>query len=159
MARTFARVVGLAFVIIGVLGFLGPLKSVPPGEAPALTVPSGFGYLFGLFAVNDVHNVLHVLVGVGGIVAAATVDGARGYARALAWIYGALAMMGVLPGFATLFGLAPLFGHDVWLHTGIAVVAASVGYRHRRETGEMTDVPGARKPSVPSTIHDQSRRG
>jgi hypothetical protein len=157
MSRTFARIVGFAFVVIGVLGFIGPLKSVPPGEAPTLEVPSGFGYLFGVFAVNSVHNVLHVLVGVWGLVAAATVDRARGYARALAWVYGALAVMGVLPGFATLFGLAPLFGHDVWLHTGIAVVAASVGYRHRRENGEMTGAPAAREPSVPSALHDRPR--
>ena len=39
-----------------------------------------------------------------------------------------LTLMGLLPGLDTLFGLAPLFGHDVWLHGVEALAAGYVGW-------------------------------
>jgi len=33
----------------------------------------------------------------------------------------------------TAFGLVPLYGHDIWLHAGLAVVAAYFGFMHERE--------------------------
>jgi hypothetical protein len=39
--------------------------------------------------------------------------------------------MGLIPGLSTLFGLVPLFGHDVWLHALTAIIAAWFGYRDR----------------------------
>jgi hypothetical protein len=51
------------------------------------------------------------------------------FARSLAIFYSALAVMGLIRGINTLFGLLPLHGHDVWLHAGTAAIAAYFGWR------------------------------
>jgi hypothetical protein len=52
----------------------------------------------------------------------------RVFARGIAIINGVLMLMGLFPGWNTVFGLLPLFGHDVWLHAGAALVAAYFGF-------------------------------
>ena len=48
--------------------------------------------------------------------------------RAVAVIYALLAVMGLIPGLNTTFGLVPIYGHDVWLHALLAIVAAYFGF-------------------------------
>jgi hypothetical protein len=45
-------------------------------------------------------------------------------------VYGVLAVMGLISAanLHTMFGLTPLFSHDVWLHAGTAVIAAYFGW-------------------------------
>ena len=57
-----------------------------------------------------------------------TFDASRVYARSVAVIYGLLAIMGLIPGLNTVFGLVPIHGHDVWLHLLIAAPAAYFGW-------------------------------
>ena len=45
-------------------------------------------------------------------------------------------MMGLIPVLNMTFGLIPLYGHDVWLHAGIAAMAAYFGFGQRIETVE-----------------------
>lgn len=63
-----------------------------------------------------------------GLVAASSLAGALLFARAVAIIYGLLTMLGVIPATNTAFGLVPIYGHDVWLHGLLAVVAAYLGF-------------------------------
>ena len=86
--------------------------------------------MLGLFPVNVVHHLVHLLVGVLGIAAYRAFDSARLYARGLAIVYGVLAVMGLISAanLHTMFGLTPLFSHDVWLHAGTAVIAAYFGW-------------------------------
>ena len=49
----------------------------------------------------------------------------------LAIAYAALMVFGLIPGLNTLFGLVPLYGHDVWLHAVLAAVAAYFGFFSR----------------------------
>jgi Domain of unknown function (DUF4383) len=49
-AQLFALVFGVVYVLIGLLGFIGPLA---PG-----------GLLLGIFGINALHNVVHLAVGV-----------------------------------------------------------------------------------------------
>ena len=51
------------------------------------------------------------------------------YARSVALFFGALAVMGLIPGMNTLFGIMPIYGHDVWLHAVSAAIAAYFGWR------------------------------
>jgi hypothetical protein len=130
--RNFALILGIVYTLIGVAGFIpGLLEPAPPG-APDLAVTARYGLLFGLFPVNAVHNLVHLALGIWGLIAYASWDDARRYARSLAIIYAALTVLGVLPRpLSTLFGLAPLFGHDIWLHALTAVVAAYFGWGRR----------------------------
>jgi hypothetical protein len=56
---------------------------------------------------------------------------ARTYAKVIAISYGGLVILGLIPGLNTLFGLVPIFGHDVWLHAVLAIPAAYFGFMRR----------------------------
>jgi Domain of unknown function (DUF4383) len=83
--------------------------------------------------VNLIHNIVHLLFGVWGLLAYKSLDGSISYARGVAVIYAVLTIAGFVPGLDTLFGLAPLYGNDIWLHALLAVVAAYFGWVHRNE--------------------------
>src|SRR5688500_14680730 len=126
--RYFALILGIAFLLIGVMGFIPAFVTEPTGTHD-LTVHANHGLLLGLFPVNVLHNLVHILFGIWGIAAYATgFSGARLYARSVAVIYGWLAIMGLIPALQTTFGMIPIHGHDVWLHALIAVAAAVFGW-------------------------------
>jgi hypothetical protein len=129
--RYFALVAGIAYVLVGLLGFIPAAVQPTVDTDPALAVDSGYGYLLGLFPVNLLHNLVHLALGVWGLMAFREYTAARGYARALAVIYGLLTVMGLIPGLNTVFGLVPIFGHDIWLHALTAVIAAYFGWGSR----------------------------
>ena len=114
MVSTFARVFGVILVLVGVLGF------VPAAVSD--------GMLLGFFPVNTVHNIVHILLGLWGLMAGATATSAIGYFKALTVIYALLAVLGLIPATQDLFGLAPIHGNDVWLHGGLALAAAYFGF-------------------------------
>ncbi len=128
MTRRFALVVGIIYLVIGIAGFIPGLVQGRAYEE--LVVTTGAGDLLGLFPVNVVHHIVHLLVGVLGIAAYRAFDSARLYARGLAIVYGVLAVMGLISAanLDTMFGLTPLFSHDVWLHAGTAIIAAYFGW-------------------------------
>jgi hypothetical protein len=84
--------------------------------------------LLGLFPVNILHTLVHLLLGIWGIIAYRSFSGSRVYAKSLAVVYGLLAIMGLIPGLNTTFGLIPLFSHDIWLHALTALAAAYFGF-------------------------------
>ena len=125
-ARTFAAVLGAAFLLVGILGFFP--SPIPP-DAPPLRMEHGHGLLLGLFPINTLHNVVHLLFGVLGLAASRGAGlSARGYAQLVAVAYGLLVVLGLLPATQTTFGFIPIYGHDVWLHGAIALVSAIVGF-------------------------------
>jgi hypothetical protein len=126
--RHFALVIGILFLVVGVLGFVPALVQPPPAGAPEVAVHANHGYLLGLFPINLLHNLVHLAVGALGLAAYFGALSARLYARGLAIFYGLLAIMGMIPGANTTFGLIPIHGNDIWLHAGTAVVAAYFGW-------------------------------
>jgi Domain of unknown function (DUF4383) len=129
-----------------------------PPDAPKTTLTVLYGYLVGLFPVNVLHSAVHLAIGAAGVTAWQLdhvwhrMTSPKMYSRALTILYGALAVLGVIPGMNTLFGLVPLHGHDVWLHAGTAAIAGYFGWRtenwvERRDIGEATD--DRRRVSVP----------
>jgi hypothetical protein len=128
--RYFALVLGIAFLLVGIMGFIPALLTHPDTHTHHLTVTGpGEGYLLGLFHVNLLHNLVHILFGVWGIFAYASMGAARTYSRVVAISYGLLTILGLIPPpFNTVFGLVPIHGHDVWLHAVIALAAAYFGW-------------------------------
>lgn len=126
---TFALLAGIAFLGAGLLGLVPAALQPPPPGVPPTSFDMLYGYLLGLFPVNIVHSAVHLAIGAWGIVAWSGAASAVGYARSLAVLYGLLAVMGLVPGLHTVFGLLPLHGHDVWLHAGSAAIAAWFGWR------------------------------
>jgi hypothetical protein len=135
-SRTFALIAGILYVGAGLLGFLPGVTQPVHGDAPHLAVSAGYRYLFGLFPINVLHNLVHLGVGAWGLLSYRVVTAARNFARGLAILYGALAVMGLFPVLNTTFGLIPIFGHDIWLHAGTALVAAYFGWAMPAEVAE-----------------------
>ena len=77
---------------------------------------------------------MHLVFGIWGIVAYRSFGAARLYARSVAVIYAVLVVMGLIPVLNTTFGLIPIYGHDVWLHALLALVAAYFGFRSESGT-------------------------
>lgn len=126
--KSFAFVAGILYLAFGALGFVPALVTPPPATAPDVGVTAFHGYLLGLFPINFMLNLVHLATGAWGIAASRAVGGARAFAKSLAVIYGALAVMGLIPGLNTMFGLVPIHGHDIWLHAGTALIAAYFGW-------------------------------
>jgi hypothetical protein len=115
MVRSLAYVFAAVFLFIGIAGF----------------VPAAFkdGLLFGLFAVNFWHNIIHIVSGVAA--AAAGFAGfwwSRVYFQVLAVVYLAVAIMGVVMGDGLMFGLVANNMADVVLHFVLGGVAAYIGF-------------------------------
>ena len=126
---TFALIVGIAYFGAGLLGLIPAALMPPPADAPPTHFTMLYGYLLGLFPVNVLHSAVHLAIGAWGIAAWRGMSAPRVYARALAILYGGLAVLGMMPGMNTLFGVLPIHGHDVWLHAGSAAIAAYFGWR------------------------------
>lgn len=128
--RYFALISGIVYVLVGLFGFIPGMVATPgPGGPAGVVVGTGYGYLLSLFPVNILHNLVHLAVGIWGIVAFRSYIQSRTYGRGLAIFYGILAVMGLLPVLNTTFGLIPIFGNDVWLHALTALIAAYFGFK------------------------------
>lgn len=137
-SRNFALILGIVLLLAGIAGFIpGLVTQAPPdagvapgdpGAAPDAVTALSYGYLLGLFPVNVLHNLFHVVWGIYGIAVYRSISGARTFARVTAVVYAILTVLGLIPGLYTMFGLLPLFGHDVWLHAIIAIAAAYFGW-------------------------------
>jgi Domain of unknown function (DUF4383) len=128
-ARYFALICGIVFILLGIFGFIPGMVATPGTGGPALVVKIGYGYLLEAFAINVLHNIVHLAVGIWGLISYRSYIGARYYGRGLAIFYGVLAIMGLLPVLNTVFGLIPVFGNNVWLHAVTAVIAAYFGFK------------------------------
>jgi Domain of unknown function (DUF4383) len=138
MVRTFALIFGIIYVLVGILGFI-PALSTHPADAPHLSVESGHGYMLGLFPINILHNIVHLIIGLWGLLASRSVAGARLYAKVLAIAYALLAVLGLIPATNTTFGLIPIHGNDVWLHALSALIAAYFGFVEKDSGAPVTD--------------------
>jgi Domain of unknown function (DUF4383) len=140
-ARTFARVFGVVFLLVGIVGFIPGLT--PDHVHPGLAVQAGSGMELGLFPVNVLHNLVHIVFGIWGVLAARSFNSSHSYALGVAIIYGILTILGLFPGANMVFGLVPIYGHDIWLHALLAVVAAYFAFVARERSADTTDTSGA----------------
>lgn len=129
--RRFALIYGIVFLLVGLAGFV-PGATVPHTH-PDVRVTSGLGLVLGLFPVNVLHNLTHLVFGAWGLGAYRSYSGAVLYARVVTVVYALLTVMGLVSAgnVHTTFGLVPLYGHDIWLHAALALIAAYFGFVRR----------------------------
>ena len=143
LTRRFALIIGLIYLVVGVAGFIPGLSNAAPGGAPSMHVNFDYNFLGGLFPINVLHNIVHLLIGASGIAMSRQYHSARLFSRGLAVLYGLLAVMGLIPGFNTVFGLIPLFDGDVVLHALTALAAAYFGWVARDDEHAEIEEAGA----------------
>lgn len=118
MVQPVALIIGIVFIGVGLLGFFASGMSM---EADPMLAPQ----LFGLFPVNVLHNIVHLLFGVWGVVASRTWSSAKSYCTIAGIIYLALTLLGfIIP---STFGLMPIGGNDILLHALLGIVLTGVG--------------------------------
>jgi hypothetical protein len=119
MVKRVALVFGIVFLLVGILGLLQP-GGRQMGADPAPHI------LLGLFPVNLLHNIVHLLFGIWGIAASRSFSGARSYAQIGGVIYIVLAVLGFVA--PTTFGFIPIGGNDIWLHAVLGIALAYFGF-------------------------------
>lgn len=116
--QRLSQVFGIVFILVGLIGFAVTGGSM---DASMATAPK----LLGLFPLNVLHNLVHLLFGVWGVLGARTLGGAKNYLMGAGIIYLVLAICGyVVPDG---FGLVPLGGADIGLHALLGVVLLAAG--------------------------------
>jgi hypothetical protein len=97
---------GLTFVLVGVLGFIpNPLVSAN-----------------GLFEVNAMHNVVHLLTGAAFLFGGLVLEGKEDITlKTVTAAYFGVALLGFLTSGNTLLGLVHINEADRWLHLGLAI--------------------------------------
>jgi hypothetical protein len=111
-----AMVFGVVFILVAIAGFI----------APNGMAMSPNGTLLGTFQINLLHNVVHLLVGIWGIMAARSWGGAKSFCQIAGVIYLVLAVCGYFVPDG--FGLVPLGGNDIALHAVLGIILAGVGF-------------------------------
>jgi hypothetical protein len=119
LAKVYAQVLGIVLLLVGILGF------VPAFGGTTALMPSSSE--LGIFPINNLHNVIHIVTGLLGIFAGFYAGGA--YARLYALVFGVVYTLVTIIGFVVapgtdvnfLLGLIPLNIADNLLHTAIAV--------------------------------------
>jgi hypothetical protein len=104
--RTVAAIFGVIYLVAGIAGFV-------------LDTP-----LFGLFEVNTLHNIVHIVLGAALLYA---MMNAATAVMANRWIGVLLIVLGVLGFFVdNPLGIIPIGGKDIWLHLASGVVLLGV---------------------------------
>jgi hypothetical protein len=128
IAQRFAQVVGAAYLLVGIVGFIPPLIL---GSLPAGVVGPFAGLLLGLFAVNWFHSLAHLLIGAAGLAVHRNRWASLSYALALGIAFAGLFVLGLIFGLHSLGGLMPLNGSDDVLHILTALIAFGVYFASR----------------------------
>jgi hypothetical protein len=115
--KTITMVFGAILLIVGILGFI-----------PGITVDD---HLMGIFEVDLLHNLVHILTG--GAAIAAAMSNAKNmklFYQAFAVVYGLVTVLGFLTG-QGLGVLIPVNMADNLLHVAITAFAAYFGFVYK----------------------------
>lgn len=120
-----ALVLGIVFLVVGVLGFI-------PGITTDYDTMTWAGHhsdakLLGIFEVSVLHNVVHLAFGVAGLLMARSLSLARTYLIGGGVVYFAVWIYGVSINRDDAGNFLPVNDADNWLHLGLAVVMILVG--------------------------------
>jgi hypothetical protein len=112
LARTVALVLGAVYVLVGIVGFI--------------ILPSGEGDLLGVFPVNMLHNIVHILIGAALLYGATATPTAVLVSRVVGIVLVVIGLLGI--PFPEGFGLVPLGGPDILLHLLSGAVLLYIGF-------------------------------
>jgi len=123
--QSATMLVGLVFLLVGILGFV-------PGITTHYSDLKFAGHdsdaqLLGLFNVSILHNIVHLLFGVAGVVLAKTLDGARSYLVYGGAIYLVLFVYGLFFHGSSTANFVPVNWADNILHLGLGIGMIGLG--------------------------------
>ncbi|MFI9456769.1 DUF4383 domain-containing protein [Amycolatopsis sp. NPDC052450] len=120
-----ALIVGVAFLAVGVLGFI---PGVTTGyEGLEFAGHHSEARLFGVFAVSILHNLVHLLFGVVGVLAARKRAASRVFLMVGGGIYLLLWIIGLVIPQSSPGNFLPFNVADNWLHLGLGLGMIALG--------------------------------
>jgi hypothetical protein len=131
-AQTVATVIALAFLAVGILGFIPGITS-HYGDMTFAGHDSD-AKLLGLFEVSVLHNIVHLLYGVVGLALARSASGAVAYLIGGGAVYLVLWLYGLLIDKHSGANFVPLNSADDWLHFALGLVMLAAGMALRGRT-------------------------
>lgn len=115
MLKKLAILFGIVFLAAGILGFV-----------PAVTPHH---HLFGIFHVNDVHNLIHILTGVIALIVGFTGrEASKIFFEVFGIVYVIVGILGFVYKDQAIFGLIANNVADTWLHLIVGIVALYLGF-------------------------------
>ena len=135
-ARLTAMVVAAVFLLVGVLGFIPGATTDYDGMTFAGHESTAM--LLGVFHVSILHNIVHLLFGVVGLVMARTASGATSFLIGGGVVYLVLWVYGLVIDHDSAANFVPLNGADNWLHLILAVGMIGLGLVLRRPVAART---------------------
>lgn len=124
LAQLLAAVFGLTFLLAGIAGFIPGVTS--NYDELRLFGTDSNAELLGLFRVSILHNIAHMLFGVG-ILAAARPSSAKAYLLGGAAAYGLLTVYGFVVDEASDANFLPFNEADNFLHVGLTLGLLGAG--------------------------------
>lgn len=121
-----ALVVGAVFLLVGILGFVPGITT--HYDDLGLAGHQSGAMLLGVFQVSVLHNVVHLLFGVAGLLLARSWAGARGYLIVGGVVYLLLWLYGLLIGHESAANFVPVNMADNWLHLFLGIAMIAMGY-------------------------------
>lgn len=125
--RFGVMMIGIIYTLLGLIGFIPGINPVPAGGI-------GVPYLFNLVAINAVHNLIHLAIGITGIAAASSLVRAQFWGKVigptLLFVFAAGMAQAFMEGFPReqwLLGIVPLNSPGHMLHLSTGVVALYLG--------------------------------
>ncbi|MBQ0903783.1 DUF4383 domain-containing protein [Micromonospora sp. U21] len=142
-----ALIVAGVFLLIGILGYI-PGITTDYGEI-RFAGPHSDARLLGLFQISILHNAVHLLSGLVGLVLARSIAGARLFLAGGGAIYLALWLYGLAIEAINEDGganILPVNGADNWLHLalGFGMLALGLLLSNQVGTGGRLDTPSDR---------------
>lgn len=130
-----ALLVGAVFLVVGVLGFIPGITT--DYDSMKFAEHDSGAELLGLFQVSVLHNLVHLLFGIAGVVMARTAISARNFLVGGGVIYLALWVYGLIVDRDSSANFVPLNTADNWLHfaLGLGMVALGVLLIRRPRAG------------------------
>jgi len=125
VVRTAALAVGAVFLLVGVLGFVPGI--VTDYDELEVAGHESRAQLLGVFQVSVLHNAVHLLFGVAGLLLARTVAGARGFLLGGGAVYAVLWLYGLAVDHGSDANFVPLDDADNWLHLALAAGMVTLG--------------------------------
>ena len=111
--RIVSWIFGVIFVAVGILGF----------------TPNGLVGYDGIFAVNAVHNLVHLLTGMVFLVGVIKYKGYEGRLLKIVGVaYVAVTILGFLTSGDMMLSIIHINEADRWLHLGLAIAILSAGF-------------------------------
>jgi len=123
--QRIAQIFGIGFVIVALAGFYSGGMTM---ESDHTLAPRALG----LFPVNLLHNIVHLLFGLWGLAASRSWSSAKQYCQIAGIIYAVLIVAGFVAPDG--FGFIPLGGTDIWLHVALALPLLYFGFTAKPET-------------------------